>query len=216
MVVDGGFDAVGAIMGSGRPTPAAFQYFNNQYQNIVSMAQNVGNVVLQQVYDGAATMYNHIMTSRPWEIAEGIFNQASHMMDPNMVRPLHTVSEMQAARPIMQRWIMANPEIRQMHIDNKVEGYHESYINTQPGLVGVQHYDYRRATNSMFTFVPRADETSTDPQLWQATTYVEALLEGDRELSHYEKKDIGITWDALMHAMSNQSFDPTSIFNARL
>lgn len=209
MVVNGGFDAVGALVGSGRPTPSALQYFNNQYQNIVDMAQTVGNTTVQQIYNNAAAMYQNIMTSRPWELAEGIYNQAMHLMDPNWVKALTTVKDLQAARPVMQRWIMANPEVRNMWFENKVEGYHESYVDAQPGLAGAAHYDYRRAINHML----QADE---EAQTWQATTYHEALVEGDRELSHYEKKDISITWDALLHNIRTQVYDPTSIFNSRL
>ncbi|QXO10219.1 hypothetical protein pEaSNUABM37_00260 [Erwinia phage pEa_SNUABM_37] len=209
MFIPGGYDAVDAVMGGGRPQQSTLAYFDNQYQNMLSAAQNVGNTALQQLYQIAQQTYNYVMDTRPWEMAEALIRQTTHMFDPNAIRPLMSLAELQTAKPTMQRWIMAMPEVREMFQNNQIDGYSASYEDAQPGTIGVSHYDWRRATNSMVAFVPETDD-------WSSTTFVEELAEGDRELSFGEKADITITWGQCLHQMHTQQYDPTSVWNNKL
>lgn len=214
-MIGGGFGAVGALMssGNGRPTPTAMEYFNNQYQGMMQAAQNVGSVALQQVYQIATNMYDNIMQSRPWELAEAALRQTVHMFDPNTVRQLLNIADFQTAKPIMQRWVMAQPEIREMYHQQRIDGYNETYLDAQPSRVGMDHYDYRRATSDMIQF----NGSEENPlESWQSTTHYERLVEHDRDLTFYEKRDIQVTWDRCMHLMANQAYDPTSVFNVKL
>lgn len=210
-VISGGFGAIDAVMG-GSPTQDALQYFNQSYNNVVAAAQSIGNAAVQQIYQVAANAYQHIMDTRPWEIAEAVIRQTSAIFDPNAIRPCLTIADLQTAKPIMQRWIMACPEIRTMYHNGQLEGYNGSYEDPQPNLVGADQYEYRRATSGMIA----QTNSDNDEQGWSATTYFEKLLEGDQPLTHLEKVDIGITWAACMAHIRTQQYDPTSVFNSRL
>jgi hypothetical protein len=209
MFVPGGYDGVDAIMSGGRPQQSTLAYFDNQYQNMLSAAQNVGNTALQQIYQIAQQTYNYVMDTRPWEMAEALVRQATHMFDPNAIRVITTLAEFQTAKPVMQRWIMAMPEIREMYHNNQIDGYSATYEDAQPGMIGASHYDWRRATNSMVSM----DEETGD---WKATTYTEELVGEDRELSFHEKVDVMITWGECMRHLQTQQYDPTSVWNNKL
>lgn len=203
----GGFDSVDSFMTGARPTQQSLDYFNSQYQNIVNTASSVNNAALAGVYQLAANSYQHIMQTRPWEMAEAVVRQTAHIFDENVIKQLSTLECFQTAKPVMQRWLMANPTVRQMYLDGRVEGYYESYIDAQPGLMGVNHYDYRRATNGM---IQQTDEG------WSATTWWEQLAEGDVELTFFQKSDIASSWAAMLGLIETQEYDPTSMFNSRL
>lgn len=209
MFVPGGYDAVDAIMGSGKPQQSTLAYFDNQYQNMLSAAQNVGDAALQQIYQIAQQTYNYVMDTRPWEMAEALMRQTTHMFDPNAIRTLAGLAALQTAKPTMQRWIMAMPEVREMYHNNQVDGYSATYEDAQPGKVGIDHYDWRRATNGMVEFVPEAED-------WSSTTFTEELIGNDRELSFGEKVDIKVTWAECLHQMQTQQYDPTSVWNNKL
>ncbi|QZA71017.1 hypothetical protein AH06_247 [Erwinia phage AH06] len=212
-VMSGGFGAVNALMSSGRPTQGAMEYFNNQYQGMLQAAQNVGSVAMQQIYQIATNTYENLMQTRPWELAEAALRQTVHMFDPNTVRQLLNISDLQTAKPVMQRWVMAQPEIRELYQQQRIDGYSETYEDAQPGRVGADHYDYRRATNSMVQF---NGSEEAPMESWQAVTHYERLVGSDQELSFYEKRDIQVTWDACLNLMATQAYDPTSIFNMKL
>lgn len=207
--IAGGYDAIDAVFGTGRPTQSAMQYFENQYQNMMTMAASVGNTALQQIYNVAQQTYQYVMDTRPWELAEALQRQASHMFDPNAIRPLTVLAELQTAKPVMQRWMMAQPEVRQMWVDGRIDGYSATYQDAQPGMIGAQHYDYRMATTGMI-------DINEETEDWAAVNYVEELVEGDRVLSFNEKVDIRISWASCLHAMQTQQYDPTSVWNNKL
>jgi len=209
MFIPGGYDSLGAIMGNGRPQESTLAYFDNQYQNMLAAAQSVGNTALQQIYQIANQTYTHVMNTRPWEMAEALMRQTTHLFDPNAIRQLSTLAELQTAKPVMQRWIMAMPEIREMYHNNQIDGYSATYEDAQPSKVGINHYDWRRAMNGMLV----QDE---EAESWSATTFTEELVENDRELAHYEKVDILVTWSQVQHQLQTQQYDPTSVWNNKL
>jgi len=51
---------------------------------------------------------------------------------------------------------------------------------------------------------------SNDDDIWQVKYYSEDLLEGDKELNHYEKKQILHTYDAMDWLLSNCKWDFTN------
>ncbi|WP_368874924.1 hypothetical protein [Proteus mirabilis] len=206
-MLSGGFSAMGSYMTGSRPSQTAMDYFNNQYQNIAATVSTAGNAALQSVYQAAASSFNNLIQSRPWELAEAVIRQTAHIFDPNVINALSTLAEFQTAKPVMRRWVMTNPTIRTMYHNQKVEGYDGEYEDAQPGLVGEAHYDYRRATNSMVML----NDTG-----WSATTWREQLVADDAELSFFNKADIFKTWDSLLGLVETQEYDPTSIYNSRL
>lgn len=208
MMIPGGYDGIDSVFSS-KPLPSTMQYFDNQYQSMVQAAQTVGNTALQQIYQVAQQTYNYVMDTRPWEAAEALMRQATHMFDPNAVRALHTLAELQTAKPVMQRWIMACPEVREMYHNNQIDGYSATYEDAQPKYIGAQHYDYRMATTGM---VELNEETAD----WKSTTYFEELVGEDRELSFLDKVDVMISWSQIQHHMRTQQYDPTSVWNNKL
>jgi len=210
MFIPGGYDAMDAVLGH-RPQESTLQYFDNQYQNMMVAAQQVGNSALQQIYQIAQQTYNYVMDTRPWEIAEALTRQATHMFNPNAIRSLATLADLQTAKPVMQRWIMANPEVREMYHNSQIDGYSATYEDAQPGMIGVNHYDWRLATTGMVEHNVVDDQPS-----WASTTYVEELIEGDTALSFQDKCDIKISWAACQHFMQTQQYDPTSVWNNKL
>lgn len=208
MVIPGGYDAIDSVLAT-RPQQSTLQYFDNQYQNMLQAAQTVGNTALQQIYQVAQQTYNYVMDTRVWETAEALMRQTNHMFDPNAIRPLYTLAELQTAKPTMQRWIMACPDVREMYHNNQIDGYSGTYEDAQPGMIGVQHYDYRMATTGMVAL----NEETED---WKSTTYFEEPIGEDRDLSFLDKVDIMISWSQIQHQMRTQQYDPTSVWNNKL
>jgi len=207
--IAGGYDAIAGVMGEGRPTASAMAYFENQYSNMLQAAQNVGNSALSQIYQIAQQTYNYVLDTRPWELAEALQRQTAHMFDPHSIRPLTALAELQTAKPTMQRWIMANPEVREAYHDQRIDGYSGTYEDAQPKYIGALHYDWRLATSSMI-------DVNEETGGWKATTYTEELIGEERTPTFMEKVDIAISWASCVHFMQTQQYDPTSVWNNKM
>jgi hypothetical protein len=108
----------------------------------------------------------------------------------------------------MQRVVMANPVVRQMYTQQRVEGYEGSYIDAYPGTIRDNHYDYQRVMNGLVVFNEKDD--------WSATTYFEELEENDNELNLFEQTDVVDSWKHLEALLKQGKDDPTSRWNSSL
>jgi hypothetical protein len=115
---------------------------------------------------------------------------------------LFELKEMQGASLLMQRWIMANPVVREQYHKQQLDGYSETYVDVNPGDIGEAHYDYRRVMDGTLVFDAEGD--------WICKQYLDKLHEGDRDLFHEEQVDIQQTWTAMDLVMHLGKDDPTS------
>lgn len=108
-------------------TPLAQQYVQqsvqmNQYYNSDLIYDQVRNYVVQK--------------------GPGIVHQ-------DFIAPLYAPEQFRLANLSMQRWIMAEPGIRQSYNDGHISGYEETYIDHEPGMVGDHHSDYRHVMDGI-------------------------------------------------------------------
>ena len=153
-------------------------------------------------------LYEKVSGSEAMRRAEAIRRGMNSMFQENEVTFLSDVGSFQWAKPVMQRWIMAQPETRKLYNQQLIDGFSDTYIDHEPGAVGENHYDYRRVMNGVVTF--------DDDGGWTATTYGEELREGDRELTLYEQSDILDGWKALSGWYKTYNEDPTSKWNGTM
>lgn len=127
---------------------------------------------------------------------------------PNGVYELYTIGELQHANHVMQRWIMACPEVRTLYHKQEVDGYSDTYVDRSPNSVGLDHYEYRRVTDGI-----TMDHGTGDYERYRWT---EDLLHADDNLTFDEQMSIIYTWSKVQDYISKGKDDPTSRFNNAL
>lgn len=151
-------------------------------------------------FNQAASLYTMISTSDAVQALRNMTVKADNAWQNNTIAYMSTTEQLQCAAPVMQRWIMAEPTVRQMYLNGEVSGYGESYTNLHGNGVGAAHYDWRQVMSGIATI--------TDDHI-SHTTYVEDTRD-DNELSVFEKVDILRTWNTVQVALSEGEQDPTS------
>lgn len=206
-ILDGGVDSFNALVRA-ENSDSARQYFQNQVEHLRGSMSNAIGSVSNTLVEKALGVYERINSSEALRYARAVSRQMVSVWDQDVIRPLRSTGELQTAKLQMQRWIMAQPDIRQRYHEQRCDGYSDQYVDLHEGKVGEQHYDYRRATNSLVLEDAEGNEFST--------TYFEELVEGDRELDLMEQNDIMVSWEQVKIALKANSEDPTSRWNARL
>lgn len=199
-------DETGGLFGAmayARLHPNTINYLSNQVnQAFTNISANAMNMFNQASNYFRGFNYDEFMrTSRAAVRAIG------NMWQHEGIMPISDIGGLQHASLEMQRWLMAEPTVRAVYHDQRCDGYHETYIDMQPNAIGINHYDYRRATNHLF--MQRGDQMV-------ASSYMETIRDGDRELHVTEQADIQIAWHYMRAAILNNQDDPTSRTNARL
>lgn len=187
------FDA--AIFGEKHPNIQ--NYLQNQFQQAGQMLVGAG----QAFYDQTKLVFEHFNSNAAVAFARSAVQKLT-MSKSHIERITYLFEEQQLrnANVIMQRWIMACPQIRERYLDQRIDGYSDTYHNAHGRDVGWLHYDYRRAVNGLMQETPEGD------------TYYEVFHEelppGERELNLGEQIDIRDSWIAAM-ALFVQGKDPT-------
>ena len=151
----------------------------------------------------ANTAYAGINQAEAMNRLRLVGGQYFNMFQPEAILYLQTLEHFQNANIVMQRWLMANPTIRQMYHRGEIDGYSQTYVDHEPNRVGNEHYDYICATNNTWVMDQHGDYSMTH---WN--TY---FADGD-ELSFEEQHVIQKSWDNMLGLLANRTKDPTSVW----
>lgn len=201
--VPGGADLID-IMGGGIPDDSARQWLAQKSEMVRSTLSTAGQVFFEK----ARSLYDIVSESQALQMLRNLKGRSDDVWSSNQISYLHTLEQLQTAGPIMQRWIMAEPELRTRYIDQTVDGYSDTYVNYHGDVVGDRHYDYRR----VMTGVVQVEE-DRDFIIQHFSDY---MSEDEKELDFYQKIDILNTWDKVRHYLEEGGEDPTSVYGAQL
>lgn len=189
--------------------------FGTLSQNTVSYLQgqisnlaNAGSAMGQKLYERSMEIFNAINSDQAVMAAEAVLMQVESMTGQDIIQPLLTIPQLQAAGSVMQNLIMADPTIRQAWYDGKCEGYSDTYVDPEPGRVGHEQEVYRQLMNGVL--VPH------ETQSWQFSLY------GDRQNdvdSRYTIRQLAAVFDSqevARDALEAGEQDPVSQYGASL
>ncbi|QBJ02589.1 hypothetical protein MZD04_gp060 [Pseudomonas phage Psa21] len=151
-------------------------------------------------FNQAASLYTMISTSDAVQALRNLTVKADSAWQSNVITFLPSIEQIQCAPTVMQRYLMAQPDARQMYLNGEISGYGENYENLHGDGVGAKHYDWRRVMDGIVT---------VNSEGFSHTTYVEDTRD-DAELTVFEKVDILRTWNVLQASLSAGEQDPTS------
>lgn len=200
-IIHGGTDSFNAVV-YGEQNPANLDFFKRSIANVGQTLTDIG----KQFYSNTSELYERFNGSDAMRLAKAAARAAASLFMPDRIGSIFEMGQFQQAPPVMQRYLMAEPFVRAQYHAQKCDGYSDTYVDREPGLVGDAHYDYRRVMHGVI----KDDDES------YVKFYIEDLEPGDRHLSHEDKVDIINSWDILKALMKAGGEDPTSPFNSKL
>lgn len=200
----GGADTFDALV-YGQPHPGTLNFIQEQVFGATHNLTAAGQSFMQQTY----SLYDQYLGEPAIRAARAAKRMLGTIWGSNDIRTIQTLDHFQSAPPIMQRYIMAEPTVRQMYLDNRIEGYEGTYQDPCPSdTVGVDQYDYRRVLNGVVEFTPEGN--------WQSNTYMDFELEDDQPLAFDQQLDIIDSWSNIVKLIRKGGEDPTSRWGADL
>lgn len=208
-IIQGGAAMFNAVH-YGRQSQEAVNFLTRQFENVTHHLSEAGRAFYQKAQEA----FEYINSDHATRLLRAAGRALDSLYMPDRIQPLSTIGHLQHAPPVMQRWIMAEPTLRKLHIAGRVEGYSDSYLDLDPGRVGDQHYDYQRVMQGVVVVDEEPDEDGN--RGWTATQYLGGLLPDDRELEFGEQLDIMETWRHVRKHVAKGDDDPTSRYNAQI
>lgn len=196
------FDAIAF----GVPIQANLNFLEERLNNYSATMQNAGEAFLKRGME----VFNRYGGADAIRLAKAAVRSVQHAFDKDMVRELKTIGSVQQAGQQMQRWIMANPTVREMFHQQRCDGYSNQYVDIAPNSIGKDHYDWRLVNTGL------VNETPDDPDHeWSCVNHLDESAD-DVFLSLPEKLEILSTWDFISKLMVPGKEDPTSPYCDKL
>ena len=180
-------------------TPKTFT--NYLQQNMASLSDRLGGLNNSFV-DMTRKMFAKNNDEKALAAARSIAEAGKMLFDMNIIQLLMSIQDIQNAKPLMQRFIMAMPEMTQLHNDQKIESYFGSFVDQENGAVGENRLDYRKVMDGIVTI-------NTEGYTSWTHYYDDPISDGDVELTVRNQFNILETWDSLAAAIA-QGIDPSS------
>lgn len=151
--------------------------------------------------------FNRYTNTNALRYVEAVRNKLTYNWGNDTIRRLNTIEEIQQAKPVMQRWVMAHPEVRRHYHEGGISAYEGKYSYETKDW-GRDVRDYRAVTNGIIMTDSMGHTFSTE--------YIESDSVVDL-LTLVEKANILGTWTELDKLFaSGDNTDPTSSWNETL
>lgn len=175
-------------------------YIQEQLAHMPAFASSYGQSIQSSIQDS----YNYLTNSAIKHNIMQTLHQVNIDLGESVICELRTFEELQNANLTMQRWLMTDPFMRQLYLDQNIAGYDGTYINVSENRIGDRDYNYQLAMSG----VPvELEDGSVRVRFYHAE---DELLEGDRKLNHHEKITIQRTWANARFIAQEMGFDFTS------
>lgn len=188
----------------GIPDQQAIQYMEQDRQRFLSNLLPTSQTIFKGLTDG---IFGAIDYQEAFRRGRAFGRRVATLFMADEIQQFSKIAEFQHAPPVMQRWIMAEPTVRQLYLDQKVDGYSDTYTTTDHN-VGMMHEDYQKVIDGVY----REDENGDIV----ITEFYNLYEEDERPLDLMEQVDILNTWDMLKSYLAKGGDDPTSKYNASL
>lgn len=183
-VISGGDTALDALLYRNQ-SPMNGQFIWNQLNNITNTLTDVGKAFM----DRAKQLYDHVNSSEAMRIAQAALKMSNKVFSPYEIYPLQSIDDFQSANLVMQRYIMACPEVRTMYQEGRCNGYEGTYTDLEPKAIGIDHYDYQKVMDGVLQDDPN------NPGEWMFDSYAYNLMPNDVELTVEQQYGILDTWE---------------------
>lgn len=204
-----GDDSTFSALSFGVPHHGTVSYLTQRFHQAGEVLGQLGT----DLYQRAADLYERYSSEDAIRLAQAALRRVQTAWQPDIVYSMCQIAQFQHAQPTMVRWLMANPTVRQMYHRNEVDGYSDFYVDAEPGAVGEDHYDYRRAMDGL---VVLNENPADDEPEWYADIYFDELLPDDGDLTIEDQSFIQNSWENLCSYLAEGEDDPTSRYNAKL
>lgn len=199
-----------SVLAYAQKNPNTVQFLQNRFQETLSNTSNILTDAGRHFFETGRKAFEYVTGAEALRFSSGVLRKVKNMFQKNEFRDLETVAEVQQSPQVMHRWIMAEPTIRQLMLDQRCCAFEGTYQNLDGDVIGKDHRDYRLITDGLVMDHPEHG--------WTQSYYCDAREE--RPAVDYVNPDmkftIGSAWDIVEAAVIAGKDDPVSPFGDQL
>ncbi len=188
----------------GVPDTTTWQFLESHNRQMTERLSEAGMAWVESI----PQYFNTLSLEETFRQAQAAIRKVSGVFERDDIHALLTLGALQQAKPVMQRYIMALPELRRVYLDQSLRGYEGSYQNLYGNAIGENHYDYRRVMDGVIQFTTEGECFSKQ--------YLDDLKEGEEPLTVIQHYDIELSWRVAKRILLKGEEDLTDTDNGML
>lgn len=182
----------------GQSHPGTVEFLRGQVQAATNMFSSIGTTFQSSINN----MFEKFHGSEAQRLAKIVHRKITNIFTADVIRPLWEIEEFHQAQLGMQRWVMANPMVRDLYHQQLCDGYSTTYVDMQPGAVGEKQRDYRLVMDG----IAQVD----DDGVMRMEHYFEDHGPDETPFMLADQVDIISSWDAVEYYLKKKDRDPVS------
>ena len=182
--------------------PINNSYIEQQFNRFSGVVSDIG----QQFIQTTREMYDRFNDSEAIRLARAALRMSKNVFMVDEISFLEHIDAIRGAQHLMQRYVMAEPTIRESFHRQLVDGYSNTYFDAQPQDIKEDHIDYMRVMDGVMVF----DEENIYTKHYIYTDIHDDAKQ-EEPLTAFEKACILDTWDIVKLALLADK-DPTDIY----
>lgn len=153
----------------------------------------------RSIYDSIKNAYDYVTNKLNSLSVLSKLNE-SNLSIENMIGEYLSFEEIAKAPINAQPWIMAHPELKRLYVEQRIQGYPDTYYNVDKSYGESDPY-YRKVMDGILV--------SVDDDTFKINYYLDTPQENEVELNTVEQFNILNTWDVISWLLKNTKFDFT-------
>lgn len=203
------------------PTAGAAAFFGSAGNSAINYIQGAVDNFCSQVgaanthiADIARQQFHNVTQGDFARRVEAIRGKMDTLWQTDSIRAISQMRHIQQVQPTMARWVMANPRVRRMYLNSRVDGYDEdTYLDNDPNsAAGAGSYDFDVITSGVVQHTVN-DEGDRTQFIRHA---VNNRYDEEYTVTMQNKLDVAHTWHFMEQAMEMDNTDPTSRTNGTI
>lgn len=203
-IIQGGSHEFNSLI-YGNQHQGTLAYLKNQISGFMQSGMQTLTDAGKSFMQGVGSMFEQFNGSEAMRRARAVYRKVENLFTIDIVREMRDLGDIQSAMPVMQRFIMAQPDVRQAYLDQRICGYAGQYENIHGNDIKHDHYDYRFIMDGVVTEAEDGGDK---------ITYYFDDTEGDIDLPIADRADVLNAWDMIQGFMKIGKEDPTSPWGA--
>lgn len=180
------------------------RYLRERHERTQELLREYGGDSADYYRDRSRKMFEEYNSSEALRRNRAAMRANDNSKISGVIRRLDTIEQIQSANAESQRFIMAHPLTRALFHKQRVDGYSGVYRDEHTGY-GVDHYDYRLATNGLVML----EKVASGEENYIVRHFYEELKKGDRQRDPIEIFTIADAW-VLMEEAIEAGIDPVN------
>jgi hypothetical protein len=199
-----------SVMAYAQKNPDTIQFLQNRFQESLINTSNILTDAGRSFFETGRKAFEYVTGSEAMRFSSGVMRKVKNMFQRNEFCELESVAEIQQSPQVMHRWLMTEPTMRELFLDQRCCGFEGTYQNLDGNTVGPEQRDWRLINDGLVR--------DHEEHGWVQSYYCDAREE--RPAVDYVNEDMKFTVESAGHiiraAILAGEDDPGSPFGDKL